>query len=81
MSQLSSGLSKSKLPKTVSDTPTVISGSKSQFATLKGQDDSTRSRSQSVILKRGSNVEYRPYAFTEQAALEPSFPPQYTVTL
>jgi hypothetical protein len=28
-----------------------------------------RSRSQSVILKRGQNVKYRPYAFTEHGAV------------
>ena len=28
-----------------------------------------RSRSQSVILKRGENIKYRPYAFTEHGAL------------
>jgi ORF6N domain len=39
--------------------------SRSQFVTL---NDSTkgRSRSQIVILKRGGNVKYAPYAFTEQ---------------
>ena len=44
-------------------------GSRSHFATLNGQDDDTRSRSQSVTLKRGSNVKYRPYAFTEHGAI------------
>jgi len=30
------------------------------------QSDGERSRSQIVILKRGQNIKYRPYAFTEQ---------------
>ena len=32
------------------------------------QSDGERSRSQIVILKRGQNIKYRPYAFTEQGA-------------
>ena len=36
--------------------------SRSQFATL-------NSRSQSVILKRGANLKYRPYAFTEHGTV------------
>jgi hypothetical protein len=38
---------------------------RSRFVTLNGRDCSP-SRSQSVTLKRGANVKYRPYAFTEQ---------------
>ncbi len=38
---------------------------KSQIVILKG-GDATASRSQSVILKRGQNIKYPPYAFTEQ---------------
>jgi hypothetical protein len=38
---------------------------RSQSVTLI-ENPSTPSRSQSVTLKRGSNIKYRPYAFTEQ---------------
>jgi ORF6N domain len=38
---------------------------KSQIVILKGNDLAS-SRSQSVILKRGQNIKYTPYAFTEQ---------------
>ena len=37
--------------------------------TLKEADDVRRSRSQIVILKRGQNVKYRPWAFTEHGAM------------
>lgn len=40
---------------------------KSQIVTLDARDGADAgSRSQSVTLKRGSNIKYRPYAFTEQ---------------
>jgi hypothetical protein len=41
---------------------------RSQSVILNGErsEGRARSRSQSVILKRGSNVKYRPYVFTEQ---------------
>lgn len=40
----------------------------SQIVTLKGESSprGPRSRSQIVTLKRGENIKYRPYAFTEQ---------------
>jgi hypothetical protein len=38
---------------------------RSQIVTL-NDDEAGQSRSQSVTLKRGSNIKYRPYAFTEQ---------------
>jgi hypothetical protein len=38
---------------------------RSQFVTLDGRQNA-RSRSQSVISKRGRHLKYRPYAFTEQ---------------
>jgi hypothetical protein len=42
--------------------------SRSQSVTLKSLDPAAGrpSRSQSVTLKRGTNIKYRPYAFTEQ---------------
>ena len=46
-------------------TPEEVRRSRSQFVTLNSVSDK-RSRSQIVILKRGQNLKYLPYAFTEQ---------------
>ena len=47
--------------------------SRSQFATSSSQavdpKDDARSRSQIATLKRGQNIKYRPYAFTEHGAI------------
>jgi ORF6N domain-containing protein len=42
-----------------------VTRSRSQFVTL-NDSKKGRSRSQNVILKRGGNIKYAPYAFTEQ---------------
>jgi len=44
-------------------------GLRSQSVTLDGQDGDSGSRSQFVTLKRGGNIKYRPYAFTEHGAI------------
>ena len=41
---------------------------RSQFVILKGQNG-TGPRSHSVTLKKGSNIKYRPHAFTEHGAI------------
>ena len=46
-------------------TPEEVRRSRSQFVTLNSVSNK-RSRSQIVILKRGQNIKYAPYAFTEQ---------------
>jgi phage regulator Rha-like protein len=46
-------------------TPEEVTRLRSQFVTLNNAPN-RRSRSQSVILKRGQNIKYLPYAFTEQ---------------
>jgi len=43
-----------------------INFSRLQIATLKSSETKDVSRSQSVTLKRGQNIKYLPYAFTEQ---------------
>jgi len=54
----------------MSQSATSSLGSRSQIATLNGQNsqDKTNSRSQFVTLKvrQGKNIKYQPYAFTEQ---------------
>jgi len=46
-------------------TPEEVRRSRSQIVTLNSSSDK-RLRSQIVILKRGQNIKYLPYAFTEQ---------------
>ena len=43
--------------------------SRSQFVILNGESTGKASRSQSVTLKRGGNIKYAPYVFTEHGAI------------